>query len=101
MILRCARRLVCFFILSAVVAHLRAADPTAKPARWWKGNLHTHSFWSDGDDFPDMIADWYRQNGYNFLGLSDHNTIQNSNRWMTVTGDRNRAQDLQRVQEPA
>ena len=18
--------------------------------RWWKGNLHTHSLWSDGDD---------------------------------------------------
>ena len=25
------------------------ADP---PLRWWKGNLHTHSFWSDGTDFP-------------------------------------------------
>src|SRR4051794_14253426 len=22
--------------------------------RWLKGNLHTHSFWSDGDDFPEM-----------------------------------------------
>src|SRR5687767_8180034 len=29
--------------------------------RYYKGNLHTHSFWSDGDDFPEMIADWYRR----------------------------------------
>ena len=25
--------------------------------QWQKGNLHTHSFWSDGDDFPEMIID--------------------------------------------
>ena len=22
-------------------------------SHWWKGNLHTHSFWSDGDHFSD------------------------------------------------
>jgi hypothetical protein len=25
-------------------------DPDPQP-RWWKGNLHTHSLWSDGNDF--------------------------------------------------
>lgn len=30
------------------------------PAQWYKGNLHTHTLWSDGDDFPEMVADWYR-----------------------------------------
>ena len=40
------------------------ADP---PARWWKGNLHTHSLWSDGNDYPEMIVDWYRRRGYHFL----------------------------------
>ena len=34
---------------------------------YWKGNLHTHSLWSDGDDFPEMIADWYKNHGYQFL----------------------------------
>src|SRR4051812_26967133 len=43
--------------------------------KYWKGNLHTHSFWSDGDDFPEMIADWYRDKGYHFLSLSDHNVL--------------------------
>ena len=41
---------------------LTAALPlSAAEARWWKGNLHTHSLWSDGDDYPEMIADWYRR----------------------------------------
>lgn len=32
--------------------------------RWWKGNLHTHIFWSDGDDFPEMVVQWYQAHGY-------------------------------------
>ena len=26
---------------------------------WYKGNTHTHSLWSDGNDFPEMIAKYY------------------------------------------
>lgn len=52
--------------------------------KYWKGNLHTHSFWSDGDDFPEMIADWYRRHGYHFLTLSDHNVLSEGSRWMDV-----------------
>ena len=55
-----------------------------RQARWWKGNLHTHSLWSDGNDFPEMIADWYRQRGYNFLALSDHNVLSKGPRWMKL-----------------
>lgn len=51
--------------------------------RWWKGNLHTHSLWSDGDDFPEMIADWYRQKGYDFLALSDHNILSDKEKWIS------------------
>ena len=51
---------------------------------YWKGNLHTHSFWSDGDDFPEMIADWYKRHGYHFLTLSDHNVLSDGERWIDV-----------------
>ena len=63
----------------AFVAH--SAEP---PARWWKGNLHTHSLWSDGDDYPEMIADWYKQHGYHFLALTDHNILSDHERWISV-----------------
>lgn len=57
-------------------------------ARWWKGNLHTHSLWSDGDDYPEMIARWYRDQGYHFLSVTDHNTLQAGERWHTLTNHR-------------
>ncbi|WP_128548026.1 histidinol-phosphatase [Larkinella soli] len=57
---------------------------TAPAQHWYKGNLHTHSLWSDGDDYPEMIMDWYKANGYHFVGLSDHNTLQEGDRWIRV-----------------
>lgn len=51
--------------------------------RWFKGNLHTHSFWSDGNDFPEMIAARYKDNGYDFLSLTDHNVLSRGERWMS------------------
>ena len=37
--------------------------PEPGPVRWFKGNTHTQSLWSDGNDFPEMIAEWYRTHG--------------------------------------
>ena len=65
------------------VAALAAAGPSfaAEPA-WFKGNLHTHSLWSDGNDYPEMIVDWYRSRNYHFLALSDHNILSEGERWI-------------------
>lgn len=52
--------------------------------RWYRGNIHTHSLWSDGDDFPEMIAQWYKDHGYDFLSFSDHNTTQGGQRWVRI-----------------
>ncbi|GAB3986019.1 hypothetical protein GCM10028807_02530 [Spirosoma daeguense] len=62
---------------------------------WYKGNLHTHSLWSDGDEYPEMIMDWYKANGYQFVGLSDHNVLQEVEKWVNVPHqkDRRRAFD--------
>jgi hypothetical protein len=51
---------------------------------WYKGNLHTHSYWSDGDEFPEMIMDWYKTHGYQFIGLSDHNTLAAGEKWKKI-----------------
>jgi hypothetical protein len=45
------------------------------PVRWYKGNTHTHTLNSDGDSTPDEVVHWYRQHGYNFLVLTDHNFV--------------------------
>jgi hypothetical protein len=54
---------------------------------WRKGNMHTHSFWSDGDDFPESVARWYKENGYDFLALTDHNVILEGERWRDIPND--------------
>ena len=43
--------------------------------KWYKGNIHTHTTESDGDDTPESVVKWYRKHGYDFLVLSDHNHI--------------------------
>ncbi|MBK95985.1 MAG: hypothetical protein CMJ79_09780 [Planctomycetaceae bacterium] len=63
----------------ADVATLQAEEPV-----WQKGNIHTHTFWSDGNDFPEMIASWYKQKGYDFLALTDHNILSKGEKWMPV-----------------
>jgi hypothetical protein len=65
-------------------------------ARWWKGNLHTHSLWSDGNDYPEMIIDWYKQQGYDFLALSDHNITQTGEKWTSAGTNRGGDVALQR-----
>ena len=62
------------------LATARAEPPT----RWYKGNTHTHTLWSDGNDFPEMVVDWYHQRGYDFLALSDHNVLSEGERWMAI-----------------
>jgi hypothetical protein len=52
--------------------------------KWYKGNLHTHSYWSDGDEFPEMIMDWYKSRGYHFVALTDHNILANGEKWIVV-----------------
>lgn len=76
--------LTCWAVLLPPVGFAVAdeAIPAAPAPRWWKGNLHTHTFWSDGDDFPEMVAEWYRTHDYNFLALSDHNVLAQGMMWM-------------------
>jgi hypothetical protein len=46
------------------------ADPGS---RWYRGNTHTHTLESDGDSPPEYVARWYKEHGYSFLVISDHN----------------------------
>lgn len=50
----------------------------AMPAsgEWYRGNLHCHSHWSDGNALPEYVVQFYKENGYHFLCLSDHNLFQ-------------------------
>ena len=75
---------------NASIAPAFGEEPELK---WWKGNLHTHSLWSDGDEFPEMIASWYAERDYNFLALTDHNVLSDGMRWMKLADIVKRSDD--------
>lgn len=76
---RSAARVVvaALFVAVAMAAAWRtdAGAPQPGTLRWFKGNTHTHTTESDGDSAPDVVARWYREHGYQFLVLSDHNVL--------------------------
>jgi len=74
-----------------------SSQTTAK--QWYKGNLHTHSYWSDGDDFPEMIMDWYKSHGYDFAVLSDHNILAEGEKWKLIPKDQMYQQGFERYLE--
>ncbi len=77
-------------ILVAGAVNSRSQSPSAQvltadgSRQWYRGNLHTHSHWSDGDDYLEMIALWYRDHEYDFLAFTDHNVLANTQRWVDV-----------------
>jgi hypothetical protein len=77
---------LCFAGLAACASQ---HDPTAStlPAdgeRWFRGNTHTHTLWSDGNAAPELVASFYVEHGYDFLVLSEHNILPEGERWMAV-----------------
>jgi len=83
--------LISTWCLAAGTALAGEVPPSPAP-QWWRGNLHTHTLWSDGDGFPEMVAEWYRDHGYHFLALSDHNLLSRGQRWRLVKDIGARAQ---------
>jgi predicted metal-dependent phosphoesterase TrpH len=74
------RRLLAFVLLMVVASSsLALRDPLDRDAqagpRWYKGNTHTHTLNSDGDSHPDDVTKWYKERGYAFLVLTDHNVL--------------------------
>jgi len=70
-------------ILMLIVWLGTALHSASLPAeQWYKGQLHCHSYWSDGNLLPELAIDWYRSNGYHFMSLTDHNVLQlDQNKW--------------------
>jgi len=64
---------VCLVLCFCLPAISVADVPSEAEISWFKGNTHTHTTISDGDSSPEDVTLWYRDHGYNFLVLTDHN----------------------------
>jgi hypothetical protein len=62
-------------VVAAGAAVIGQQAPAAESLRWFKGNTHTHTLNSDGDSTPDDVVRWYREQGYQFLVMTDHNQV--------------------------
>jgi hypothetical protein len=60
---------------SLICAAALDAQSPAPAGRWYKGNTHTHTLNSDGDSTPDEVVRWYREHGYAFVVITDHNYL--------------------------
>src|SRR5678815_199323 len=66
-----------FVVAVLTVAVGLGVNTGTQGARWYKGNTHTHTLNSDGDSTPDDVVRWYREHGYQFVVLTDHNFLTN------------------------
>jgi hypothetical protein len=56
-------------------------DSEGNTLSWFKGNTHSHSKitlgdYSHGDSSPPEVVSWYRDHGYHFVSLTDHNRFE-------------------------
>ena len=81
------RREFCFAAVAAGATMPTVAASALLPGkkRWYKGNLHCHTYWSDGRAFPDQAIREYRDAGYDFCAVTDHNRMgENRDFWRKV-----------------
>lgn len=53
--------------------------------KWFKGQLHVHSYWSDGRAFPEQVVAAYKGRGYDFLCMTEHNRFADDpDKWREV-----------------
>ncbi|MFQ5636397.1 MAG: PHP domain-containing protein [bacterium] len=75
MILRSKLLILSAIALFSCVGNDEFEIPDTSHMRWFKGNTHTHTTRSDGDSSPEYVANWYKEHGYDFLVMSDHNFL--------------------------
>lgn len=95
-------RVVCLLIILTASYSASAAEPLDLAAnsnlQWRRGNMHTHSLWSDGDNYPELIAQWYQEQGYQFLVFTDHNTLLDKERWIDIEKNKGGTKALEKLQ---
>jgi len=55
--------------------HVGEFSATFDVRKFQRGNIHTHTTRSDGAQSPREVATWYRDHGYQFLAITDHDVL--------------------------
>ncbi len=84
--------------LSILILAVLLTGGCQQQKQWYRGNTHTHTYWRDGDAAPDQVVAWYVDHGYDFLVLSDHNVMQEGDRWLSVSDTGNQPLKREHIQ---
>src|SRR5437588_2784480 len=76
----------------SALGHVARPDKAGRPhfartfevAHFLRGNVHTHTTVSDGGSSPEQTITWYRTHGYQFLALTDHNSLSRPARYASL-----------------
>ena len=93
------RKVLSLLLLLAVAWGVTSATGQDTSPRWYKGNTHTHTLWSDGNAAPELVADWYVEHDYDFLVLSDHNVLSRGETWFPVGEGRLKPEHVAQLRE--
>lgn len=79
---------MCFTLIALTISMAHAAE-TSNGKTWYKGNTHTHTLWSDGDAAPEIVTQWYKDHGFDFLSITEHNIFGSGfvKRWYPISDD--------------
>ena len=61
--------------LNGISARIYSLEEDLYTRRPLKGDLHIHTMATDGEESPEMSAALYRKAGFDFIAITDHNTI--------------------------
>ena len=61
--------------LVGISARIYSLEEDLYSRRPLKGDLHIHTMATDGEESPEMSAALYRKAGFDFIAITDHNTI--------------------------
>lgn len=79
--------LILLLSLINLAPYARAQEAADSGAKWYKGNLHTHTTLSDGDSSPEKVIAWYLEHEYDFLAITDHNLIMPIGPYKELVGE--------------
>lgn len=65
------KRIIAYTLIIFMAAFITACGP-ATDSQWLKVNTHTHTSLSDGMESPEYVIQWYKDNGYDALAITDH-----------------------------
>jgi hypothetical protein len=66
-------KIICYVLALFIISFNTSLSQEVR--HWYKGNTHTHTTNSDGNELPRRVVRWYLDHNYNFLVISDHSSL--------------------------